>query len=78
MINDMKHTQKSVDDMLNIDKKQYAHDKIKDGLPQLRAIFFCFAILYGLFGYLDYLMIRDDIQMFYIIRFAIEIGRAHV
>lgn len=73
MINDMKHTQKSVDDMLNIDKKQYAHDKIKEGLPQLRVIFLCFAILYGLFGYLDYLMIRDDIQMFYIIRFAIVI-----
>ncbi len=56
-----------------IDKEQYLHGKIMEGLPQLRIIFICFAILYGLFGYLDYLTIDAHIQMFFIIRFAIVI-----
>ncbi len=55
------------------DKKMYNYEKIKEGLPQLRIIFICFIVLYGLFGYLDYLTIKDHIQQFYIIRFAIVI-----
>ncbi len=55
------------------DKKLYNYEKTKEGLHQLRFIFICFSVLYGLFGYLDYLTIDKHIGQFYIIRFAIVI-----
>lgn len=55
------------------EKKQYLKIKIEDGLTQLRFTFICFMILYGLFGYLDYLLITEYLALFYIIRFGIVI-----
>jgi diguanylate cyclase (GGDEF)-like protein len=65
--------QKIFDDFSLDDKRQYEYDKIKEGLPQLRIIFFCFAVLYGAFGYLDYLMIADYKILYFIIHFVIVI-----
>lgn len=56
-----------------IDDKQYEYEKIKEGLPQLRVIFLCLTLLYGAFGYLDYLIITEHFLEFSIIRFAIVI-----
>ncbi|MDY0234805.1 MAG: diguanylate cyclase [Gudongella sp.] len=62
-----------VESLSLVDKKQYVHDKIEEGLPQLRIIFLCLVFLYGAFGYLDYLMIDDYMKQFLIIRFIIVI-----
>ena len=55
------------------EKNKYLQDKIEDGLPQLRIILISLTILYGLFGYLDYLLISDYLKIFFLIRYGIVI-----
>lgn len=54
-------------------QKAYTVSKIKEGLPQLRLIFICFIVMYGMFGVLDYITIKHHLETFLIIRFAIVI-----
>lgn len=68
-----KNSKRASNNLSIIDKKEYEHKKIQEGLPQLRIIFLCFAFLYGAFGYLDYLMIDEYINEFFIMRFVIVI-----
>lgn len=55
------------------EEKGYMASKYEHGLMQLRIVFGVLAILYGLFGYLDYLLIQDHLREFLFIRFGIVI-----
>ncbi|GEM_PF-2007102 len=55
------------------DEKNYIDYKFEQGVGQLRVYFIVFGILYGIFGYLDYLLIDEFLGIFLFIRFGIVI-----
>ena len=59
--------------MTRAERSEYQAVKIRSGLSQLRVIFFLCGLLYGLFAFLDHLLISQYLDVFLLIRFAIVI-----
>ncbi len=59
--------------MTKAERQAYGQEKIRTGLPQLRVIFFLCGLLYGMFAFLDTLLIDAYLGVFLVIRFAVVI-----
>ncbi|MDH8678764.1 diguanylate cyclase [Fusibacter bizertensis] len=67
------NAKKTTHKLSDTDEKQYVNEKIREALPQLRILFICFTLLYGAFGYLDFLTAHVYSLQFFIIRYVIVI-----
>ncbi len=65
--------QRSVCGLSAEDMKAYTVERIQTGLKQIRLTFFVSAILYGLFAFLDNLLIGEFLPVFLFIRFGLVI-----